>query len=188
MSSLYILGTGMLAEEFFALAQTSDVTVEAFVENLDHGKIGASLCGRPIIGVEQLPRDAACVCALSTTDAADDALAIGLSVAASVRAAVLRPLGSPSPLTTARNSTRNEPRTTRKSSSHVHGGATRIPPFELDELYVLPGQPGGNLGPPVPPDLRHFSARFTFRMAVRTNARPRRASPSARAAMAAGRA
>jgi sugar O-acyltransferase (sialic acid O-acetyltransferase NeuD family) len=67
MSSLYILGTGLLAEEFFALAHTSGVTVEAFVENLDATKVGTSLCGRPVIGVEQLPAGVSCVCALSTT-------------------------------------------------------------------------------------------------------------------------
>jgi acetyltransferase EpsM len=67
MLSLYILGTGLLAEEFFALAQTSGATTEAFVENLDMSKIGASLCGRPVIGVDQLPPNAVCVCALSTT-------------------------------------------------------------------------------------------------------------------------
>jgi sugar O-acyltransferase (sialic acid O-acetyltransferase NeuD family) len=64
---LYILGTGLLAEEFFALAQTSGYSVEAFVENLDPAKIGSSLCGRPVIGVEDLPQDAPTVCALSTT-------------------------------------------------------------------------------------------------------------------------
>jgi acetyltransferase EpsM len=67
MSSLFILGTGLLAEEFFALALTSDRTVEAFVENLDPAKVGTSLCGRPIIGVDDLPQGAPCVCALSTT-------------------------------------------------------------------------------------------------------------------------
>jgi sugar O-acyltransferase (sialic acid O-acetyltransferase NeuD family) len=67
MASLYILGTGLLAEEFFALAVTSGVTVEAFVENLDGSKVGTSLCDRPVIGVADLPQDAPCVCALSTT-------------------------------------------------------------------------------------------------------------------------
>jgi sugar O-acyltransferase (sialic acid O-acetyltransferase NeuD family) len=67
MSSLFILGTGVLAEEFFALALTSDHAVEAFVENLDLAKIGTSLCGRPVIGVNDLPQAAPCVCALSTT-------------------------------------------------------------------------------------------------------------------------
>jgi acetyltransferase EpsM len=67
MSSLYILGTGLLAEEFFALAQTSGIAIESFVENMDQSKVGMSLCGRPVIGVDQLPQHAACVCALSTT-------------------------------------------------------------------------------------------------------------------------
>jgi sugar O-acyltransferase (sialic acid O-acetyltransferase NeuD family) len=67
MSSLFILGTGLLAEEFFALALTSNRSVEAFVENLDPSKIGTSLCDRPIIGVNDLPQGAPCVCALSTT-------------------------------------------------------------------------------------------------------------------------
>jgi sugar O-acyltransferase (sialic acid O-acetyltransferase NeuD family) len=67
MSSLFILGTGLLAEEFFALALTSNRAVEAFVENLDPSKIGTSLCDRPIIGVDDLPQGAPCVCALSTT-------------------------------------------------------------------------------------------------------------------------
>jgi sugar O-acyltransferase (sialic acid O-acetyltransferase NeuD family) len=65
--SLYILGTGLLAEEFFDLAQTGGFVVEAFVENLDPAKVGTSLCNRPIIGVSDLPSDAPCICALSTT-------------------------------------------------------------------------------------------------------------------------
>jgi acetyltransferase EpsM len=67
MSPLFILGTGLLAEEFFALALASNRSVEAFVENLDSSKVGTSLCGRPIIGVDDLPRGAPCLCALSTT-------------------------------------------------------------------------------------------------------------------------
>lgn len=67
MPALYILGTGLLAEEFFALAATSGHTVEAFVENLDPSKVGTTLCERPVIGVDDLPRGAPCVCALSTT-------------------------------------------------------------------------------------------------------------------------
>jgi len=67
MSSIYLLGTGLLAEEFFALAETSGLAVEAFVENLESEKIGRTLCDRPIIGVEDLPRGAPCLCALSTT-------------------------------------------------------------------------------------------------------------------------
>lgn len=67
MSALYILGTGLLAEEFFALAESSGMAVEAFVENLEPAKVGGVLCGRPIIGVDQIPPQAPCVCALSTT-------------------------------------------------------------------------------------------------------------------------
>jgi sugar O-acyltransferase (sialic acid O-acetyltransferase NeuD family) len=66
-SPLYILGTGLLAEEFFALAQTGGYFVESFVENLDAARIGTSLCGRPVIGVGDLPDGAPCLCALSTT-------------------------------------------------------------------------------------------------------------------------
>ena len=67
MPSLYILGTGLLAEEFSALAQASGCAVEAFVENLDPAKVGTSLCERPVIWVDALPSGAPCVCALSTT-------------------------------------------------------------------------------------------------------------------------
>ena len=67
MHRLYILGTGLLAEEFFALAVTSGHAVEAFVENLDASKVGTTLCDRPVIGVDDLPQDAPCLCALSTT-------------------------------------------------------------------------------------------------------------------------
>ena len=64
---LFILGTGLLAEEFSALAEDMGVHVEAFVENLDRQKDRTSLCGRPIIWVDHLPTNASCVCALSTT-------------------------------------------------------------------------------------------------------------------------
>ena len=64
---LFILGTGLLAEELSALAEDMGVHVEAFVENLDRQKDGTALCGRPIIWVDQLPTNAPCVCALSTT-------------------------------------------------------------------------------------------------------------------------
>lgn len=67
MPTIYILGTGLLAEEFFALAETSGFSVHAFVENLELSKIGTTLCDRPIIGVEDLPVGAPCLCALSTT-------------------------------------------------------------------------------------------------------------------------
>ena len=64
---LFILGTGLLAEELSALAEDMGVHVEAFVENLDRQKDGAALRGRPIIWVDRLPKNAPCVCALSTT-------------------------------------------------------------------------------------------------------------------------
>jgi sugar O-acyltransferase (sialic acid O-acetyltransferase NeuD family) len=64
---LYILGTGVLAQEVFALAEPAGFAVEAFVENLDPGRSGGSLCERPIMWVDDLPAGAPCVCALSTT-------------------------------------------------------------------------------------------------------------------------
>lgn len=64
---LYILGTGVLAEEFEALARDAGVRVAAFVENLDPNKAGRSLRDRPILWVDDLPEGAPCVCALSTT-------------------------------------------------------------------------------------------------------------------------
>ena len=64
---LYILGTGLLAEELSALAEDMAVTVEAFVENLDRSKAGTTLCERPVIWVDSLQPGARCVCALSTT-------------------------------------------------------------------------------------------------------------------------
>ena len=67
MQPLYILGTGLLAEEFYALAQTSGFAVQAFVENLDPAKVGSMLCDRSVMWVDTLPPDALCVCALSTT-------------------------------------------------------------------------------------------------------------------------
>jgi hypothetical protein len=67
MRALYILGTGLLAEEFFVLAEASGFVVEAFVENLDMTRAGGALCGRPVIAVGDLPAGAPCVCALSTT-------------------------------------------------------------------------------------------------------------------------
>jgi sugar O-acyltransferase (sialic acid O-acetyltransferase NeuD family) len=66
MRPLYILGTGLLAEEFYALAQTSGFAVQAFVENLDPAKVGSTLCERSVIWVDALPPHAPCVCALST--------------------------------------------------------------------------------------------------------------------------
>ncbi len=67
MGEIYILGTGVLAEEFFALALHAGIGVAGFVENLDKRKEGAFLCEKPIIWVDQLPPDAPCLCALSTT-------------------------------------------------------------------------------------------------------------------------
>ena len=65
MAALYILGTGLLAEEFFSLATTGGHTVEAFVENLDPGRARQTLCGRPILWIDDLPAGAPSVCALS---------------------------------------------------------------------------------------------------------------------------
>lgn len=67
MSGLWILATGVLAEEFFALATHAGIETAGFVENLDRDKAGTSLCGLPIIWVDELPEGAECVCALSTT-------------------------------------------------------------------------------------------------------------------------
>jgi sugar O-acyltransferase (sialic acid O-acetyltransferase NeuD family) len=64
---MYILGTGLLAQEFFDLARTSGFAVQAFVENLDPAKVGSTLCECSVIWVDALPVDAPCVCALSTT-------------------------------------------------------------------------------------------------------------------------
>ena len=64
---LFILGTGVLAEEFCALAEDMQLPVEAFVENLNREKSGDLLSGYPIIWVDELPQRAQCVCALSTT-------------------------------------------------------------------------------------------------------------------------
>src|SRR5262245_22653975 len=65
--SIYILGTGVLAEEFFAIALDTEIPVAAFVENLDPSKEGSILCGRPVLWVDRLPAGACFVCALSTT-------------------------------------------------------------------------------------------------------------------------
>ncbi len=67
MPPLYILGTGLLAEEFSAIAHPAGYEVEAFVENLDETKTRGRLCNRPVIWVDELPAGAPCVCALSTT-------------------------------------------------------------------------------------------------------------------------
>ena len=65
--ALYILGTGVLAEELWAIADDMGQPVDAFVENMDRAKEGSTLCGRPILWVDDLPDRAPCVCALSTT-------------------------------------------------------------------------------------------------------------------------
>jgi sugar O-acyltransferase (sialic acid O-acetyltransferase NeuD family) len=64
---LHLLGTGLLAEELCALALHAGIPVAAFVENLDRARAGATLCGRPILWVDDLPPGSPCVCALSTT-------------------------------------------------------------------------------------------------------------------------
>lgn len=66
-TALHLLGTGLPAEELFALSQQAGIRVEAFVENLDRSNAGGSLCGRPILWVDDQPAGAAAVCALSTT-------------------------------------------------------------------------------------------------------------------------
>jgi sugar O-acyltransferase (sialic acid O-acetyltransferase NeuD family) len=67
MNELFILGTGVLAEEFFALAAHAGTSVAAFVENLDKRKVGTFLCDRPVIWYEEVSPGAPCICALSTT-------------------------------------------------------------------------------------------------------------------------
>jgi sugar O-acyltransferase (sialic acid O-acetyltransferase NeuD family) len=66
MGELYILGTKVLAEELFAVAEHAGIAVAGFVENEDKNKAGTLLCERPIIWVDEVPRGARCVCALST--------------------------------------------------------------------------------------------------------------------------
>lgn len=65
--TIYILGTGLLAEEFLALLQHAGIPVSAFVENLDRSKAGTALHGLSIVWVDDLPAGAHCLCALSTT-------------------------------------------------------------------------------------------------------------------------
>lgn len=67
IKSIHILGTGVLAEEFYAIALDAGIAVTAFVENLDPAKEGKVLCGRPVIWVDRLPSATPCICALSTT-------------------------------------------------------------------------------------------------------------------------
>lgn len=66
MKDLFILGTKVLAEELFAVAEHAGIPVAGFVENQDRNKAGTSLCGRPILWVDDVPGGARCVCALST--------------------------------------------------------------------------------------------------------------------------
>ena len=65
--AIYLLGTGPLAEELWAVALDAGVEVAAFVENLDRSKAGGVLLDRPVIWVDDLPGGGPCVCALSTT-------------------------------------------------------------------------------------------------------------------------
>lgn len=65
--AIYLLGTGPLAEELWAVALDAGIEVAAFVENLDPAKAGGVLLERPVIWVDDLPAGAGCVCALSTT-------------------------------------------------------------------------------------------------------------------------
>jgi sugar O-acyltransferase (sialic acid O-acetyltransferase NeuD family) len=67
MDEIFILGTGVLAEEFFALATDIGFNVAGFVENFDQRKDGTSLCDRPVLWVDRLPQGAPCVCAIATT-------------------------------------------------------------------------------------------------------------------------
>lgn len=64
---VFILGTGVLAEEFHALLTHAGWGVSGFVENLDPQKADSLLCGLPILWVDDLPEGSRCVCALSTT-------------------------------------------------------------------------------------------------------------------------
>ncbi|OFW05944.1 MAG: hypothetical protein A3I61_06610 [Acidobacteria bacterium RIFCSPLOWO2_02_FULL_68_18] len=63
----YILGTGVLADEFLALLRHAGTPVAGFVENLDRGRTRTHASGLPIIWVDDLPAGAQCLCALSTT-------------------------------------------------------------------------------------------------------------------------
>jgi acetyltransferase EpsM len=67
MSELWILGTGVLAEEVFALVTDAGLEVKGFVENLEKKKTEMLLCGRPVIWVDDFPNGEPCLCALSTT-------------------------------------------------------------------------------------------------------------------------
>jgi sugar O-acyltransferase (sialic acid O-acetyltransferase NeuD family) len=67
MTGIFILGTGVLAEEFLSLAEDSGVTVAGFVDNWDPKKKGGQLCGLPVLWFDELPEGSHCICALSTT-------------------------------------------------------------------------------------------------------------------------
>lgn len=64
---MYLLGTGLLAEELFAVAMDAGISVSAFIENMDPERAGGTLCDRPILWVDDFPEGGRCVCALSTT-------------------------------------------------------------------------------------------------------------------------
>lgn len=64
---MYILGTGLLAEELFAVALHAGIRVDAFVENAVPERAGETLCERPVLWVDDFPQGGKCVCALSTT-------------------------------------------------------------------------------------------------------------------------
>ena len=65
---VYILGTGVFAEEIYALATHASWQVRAFIENWDRAKAGGTLHGRPVVWVDELPDDAPCICALTTPE------------------------------------------------------------------------------------------------------------------------
>jgi sugar O-acyltransferase (sialic acid O-acetyltransferase NeuD family) len=70
MTKLVLLGTGMLAEVLAEQADdTAGLELVAFAENLDRGKVGGEIAGRPIVWVDDLPKaaDVRAVCAISTT-------------------------------------------------------------------------------------------------------------------------
>lgn len=67
VDGIYVLGTGVLAEEFLALLRHAGAPVAGFVENLDRDRTGTHASGLPIIWVDEVPAGALCLCALSTT-------------------------------------------------------------------------------------------------------------------------
>jgi sugar O-acyltransferase (sialic acid O-acetyltransferase NeuD family) len=68
---LVILGTGSYAEAVFSLVhETGRFDVEAFVENWDRTKCSQSLCGRPVVWIDEaddFARTHLAICALGTT-------------------------------------------------------------------------------------------------------------------------